>query len=240
MNNRRKFSRSAFTLIEVLVVISIIGVLVGILLPSLQKARQSAKDTQCMNRLRTLYILHSHYIQDYDSFPALNNDPDDGTWQYNYLIYDGRDYDENFGPLINTGILDDVRILFCPVQEDLYHSQGTRFNPWPPMPFLDSRSSYARRYHLSGKSFSQFKSTRAMIADVFHLPQVVKSAHKTGVNVVYTDGHGRWVDAPTTLLKNELSNPFDPLDNEIVKEIWKKLDRPSQRKDQKIKRAIGG
>jgi len=56
----------------------------------------------------------------------LNNDPDDGSWQYNYLIYDGRDFDSNFGPLLSDGkSLDTVEVLFCPRQTDPYHSFAT-------------------------------------------------------------------------------------------------------------------
>ncbi|MHC5111959.1 MAG: type II secretion system protein [Planctomycetota bacterium] len=232
--------KQAFTLLEILVVISIIALLVGILLPSLTKAKKSARDTQCLNRLRSLYMAHSHYIHDYEAFPALNNDEDDGSWQYNYLIYDGRDFEENFGALIRTGIIDNETILFCPVQEDEYHVKGTAKNPWPVATGQDTRSAYARRYHLTGKSFSDLKSTRAILADIFHFPDVVKSAHKTGVNVAYSDGHGAWVEAVDTLTGNDLAHPFNRLDNSVVREIWKKLDRPTQRRDDAPDREIGG
>lgn len=75
MSERRAVSPSGgFTLIELLVVIAIIALLMGILMPALQKVKQSAMEMVCRGNLRQYALVHSMYLDDYEErYPDSRN-----------------------------------------------------------------------------------------------------------------------------------------------------------------------
>ena len=82
----KKCKFSGFTLVELLVVIAVIGVLVALLLPAIQAAREAARRLQCSNNLKQIGMAYLHHVDTLKYFPT-------GGWGWNWV----GDPDRGFG-----------------------------------------------------------------------------------------------------------------------------------------------
>jgi len=201
----RHVDERAFTLVELLVVISIIALLIAILLPSLKKAREQTKETVCASNLRSLLLAVQEYA-------VSNND---------YLVTAGLSHGGNVdeqAAWINTLKTEygNELVARCPSDKSPYWE-----TPWPTTT-QQRRTSFATTYYtvkeIGGKGpYNRFglirrasdtvfmvelaEETQFAVADHVHpedwwsnpdvlaVEQVAETRHRDRANYSFFDGH---------------------------------------------------
>src|SRR6185503_20104989 len=98
MSSPRRFS-AGFTLVELLVVIAIIGVLIALLLPAVQAAREAARRSQCSNHLKQIGVAVQSLHAANNGFPRSRLTCHHGTWATELWPHmENRELTELWGP----------------------------------------------------------------------------------------------------------------------------------------------
>ncbi|MCD4831423.1 MAG: prepilin-type N-terminal cleavage/methylation domain-containing protein [Anaerohalosphaeraceae bacterium] len=218
-----EINKKAFTLVELLVVISIIAMLLAILMPSLQKTRAQAKKVVCLSGMRQLGFGCQFYASDNNN--KLPKDSTSDTAWGTYKIFMGSW--AALGTLYADGYIKDLNVYWCPSAKGDFSQKYNMDRKWikngthmDPEANADGER-VLRSYQFRGKFLKKegqkvIDSSRlAIVMDVFLPPSPTNPnpipSHSNGYNVVFVDGSGSFfkVDPKNNEFQYSYRNPLD-------------------------------
>jgi prepilin-type N-terminal cleavage/methylation domain-containing protein/prepilin-type processing-associated H-X9-DG protein len=156
--------RRAFTLVELLVVVSIIGLLVGLILPAVQAAREASRRMKCLNNLKQIGLASHNFESANGSFPqgsSLGNSNASALVFLLPFLEQGSRYnqfdltlDVSDAPANSTARTQDIAMFLCPSDPSSGVWQDAAFVAGQP-PSVMGRSNYFGNLGLHGWAYNQ-------------------------------------------------------------------------------------
>ncbi len=228
--------QTGFTIIELLVTISIVALLMSIMMPGLRAVRESANRIQCSSNLRQIGLaIYLYSVQNGERLPETIFDDEGNEKQSEMMALTTGDMDDltlskqwdGLGLLIgdSNNFLDNHRCFFCPC-----HRGNHNFQQLDPIAKFSPTRIYAN-YHFVGDTDSSNQKPRILVEIQTSETVLVVDGmreesdinHLNGTNTLRGDSSVRFWSDHSMLLRNTLgSTTFDnPPSESAYNQLWK-------------------
>lgn len=205
--------KKAFTLLEILIVLFIIGVLTALLFPLTNKSRENARRSSCQSNLKQVGLGFMQYMRDYDEKVTLAYTDDDSSGDYNANFDKG--WMQNIQPYVKS-----TEIFQCPSEDNDYFPPLRATDYWYSAPV--EQTSHMSLFDgvqetvLCGDGVAMpaaFVATHGAIAysddapalkynrDIWDTTEKTEGKggrrHLIGMNFLFCDGHVKWLKPET-------------------------------------------
>jgi prepilin-type N-terminal cleavage/methylation domain-containing protein/prepilin-type processing-associated H-X9-DG protein len=192
--------RNAFTLVELLIVVGIIALLIAILMPTLNRAREQARRVQCASNLRQVAMATIMYAnQNRGVLPGVGRWPQQRhDWVYwgRAAPYDALD-DSGIAPYLGRPVT--VNVLRCPSDDWEAREAGFKnMSGKPPAPYLFSYT-LSRFMGNWGKERQRITQVRSSSQKIFFVEEDVRTMED-----------GMWLDEPVVVVTGRWADELNP------------------------------
>lgn len=214
-----------------MVVFAIIALLLSILYPSLNKAREQSRRALCKSNTQQIAQIIAFYSGTYNG--RISMGVDDSNYQASYMFsVEDKTKKYSYQPYYTSDLTGAPEVWYCPSNTSEFFQHNGPINQWPPLNGKSkTRAAYNSRAELKGAddplfpSVASLEPSQSILTDIISRRGLYNQHHREGSNVLFLDGSAAWGKRQLIEnLLNTMSRYHDSSSNTNFSHMFNKFD----------------